>query len=303
MALKNLISNYYNGNPNRRDFTEADLPDNRIALFRTALSVRKGSMLGLNVLYLVFWIPAILWTALNLAQANLILTDAAADAAEMFRSLVFTYLLFMVPCIALTGPFNAAVSYISRNWARDEHSLVWLDFKAALKENWKQGLLFGIINGVVPLMMYICIVFYTSTAAQNVIFYIPLCLTVMIGFLWILSTQLIPTLMVTYYLKFTQLIRNAFLMTLATLPRAVGIFLLTMIFPILLIVSFALIPNIFSYVCIAFILFFGLFGLSFNKLLVASYANMVCEKYLNPKIEGSRTNIGLRSVQNVNINE
>ena len=30
-----------------------------------------------------------------------------------------------------------------------------------------------------------------------------------------------------------------------------------------------------------------------NKLIWASYANALCEKYLNPKIEGARTNIGL----------
>ena len=32
----------------------------------------------------------------------------------------------------------------------------------------------------------------------------------------------------------------------------------------------------------------------FNRLIIASYSNALCEKYLNVKIEGAETNIGLR---------
>ena len=37
-----------------------------------------------------------------------------------------------------------------------------------------------------------------------------------------------------------------------------------------------------------------LFMVAFNKLLTVSYANWLCETYMNPKIEGAQTNIGLR---------
>jgi hypothetical protein len=33
---------------------------------------------------------------------------------------------------------------------------------------------------------------------------------------------------------------------------------------------------------------------AFNGLISASFANYLCEKYLNPRIEGARTDIGLR---------
>ena len=41
-------------------------------------------------------------------------------------------------------------------------------------------------------------------------------------------------------------------------------------------------------------LLYLLFMPTFNKLLTVSYANWLCETYLNPRIEGARTNIGLR---------
>ena len=33
---------------------------------------------------------------------------------------------------------------------------------------------------------------------------------------------------------------------------------------------------------------------AFNRMITSSYANALCEKYLNTKIEGAATNIGLR---------
>ncbi|MBQ3424955.1 MAG: hypothetical protein IJH38_07150 [Clostridia bacterium] len=34
--------------------------------------------------------------------------------------------------------------------------------------------------------------------------------------------------------------------------------------------------------------------MAFNKLITVSYANWLCETYLNTRIEGAPTNIGLR---------
>ena len=62
MAGWNFFSNYFYGKPGQRDFTEADLPENRVQLFREVLRVRRGSLVGLNLLYLLIWIPAIFWT-------------------------------------------------------------------------------------------------------------------------------------------------------------------------------------------------------------------------------------------------
>ena len=56
--MGNLLQNYFHGKPGKRDFTEADLPASRTALFFSALRVRWRSMFSLNLLYLLCWIPA-----------------------------------------------------------------------------------------------------------------------------------------------------------------------------------------------------------------------------------------------------
>ena len=55
----------------------------------------------------------------------------------------------------------------------------------------------------------------------------------------------------------------------------------------------ALIPSSITWVMPVTLALYAFFLLSLNKLIAVSCANSVCEKYLNPKIEGAETNIGL----------
>ena len=53
-------------------------------------------------------------------------------------------------------------------------------------------------------------------------------------------------------------------------------------------------PASMGYVVLALSILYVLIMPTFNKLLTVSYANWLCETYMNPKIEGAQTNIGLR---------
>ena len=81
----------------------------------------------------------------------------------------------------------------------------------------------------------------------------------------------------------------------AALPRAFGALIATHALPLILVLAFLFVPGWLNWLTPIVLLFFGLFGLSFNKLIAASYANALCEKYLNTKIDGARVGIGLRS--------
>lgn len=287
MAKNGFFHSYFYGKSGKKDFTADDLPATRLQLFKTVLSVRKGSMLGLNLLYLFFWIPAIFWTFLNFIQLG----------AEGFSlsSLLYSWLLILFPLAAVTGPFNMGASYVMRNWARDEHSFVWMHFWAGVKANWKQGLLFGLINGAVPLLAFLCLSFYSGLTADSMLFYLPLALVLAAALLWYMCALILPTMLVSYELRFTDALRNALLMILATLPRSFAILLASLAGLLLLTVAFLFFPATLSYLAPAVLLFYGIFGLSFNKLIAASYANMLCEKYLNTKIDGAKVDIGLQS--------
>jgi len=101
-------------------------------------------------------------------------------------------------------------------------------------------------------------------------------------------------MLITYQLKTLDVIRNSVLMTVAKLPFALLIKLATLVVPALAYGLMALIPGIQMQVLMVVVLLYLTFMVAFNKLITVSYANWLFETYLNPRIEGARTNIGLR---------
>lgn len=294
MAKGGFFNTYFYGKSGKKDYTQADLPHTRFELFATVLSVRKGSMLGLNLLYLVFWLPALFWSFLSLIQIDV-------SSASSLYSIVFSWLLVMVPLIALTGPFNMGISYVMRNWARDEHSFAWSDFWAGVKSNWKNGLIFGLINGIMPMLACLCLGFYGQLLSASPLFYAAIAAVACVYLLWNMCAMILPTIIVGYELRFLSALKNAVLMSLASLPKTFGILLLTLLLPIAAVAVPMLIPAAIRYLPAVVLLYYTLFGLSMNKLLAASHANALCEKYLNTKIHGARVNIGLQSVSETDL--
>lgn len=286
MRLKKLIKNYYYGDPHKRDFTDADLPENRIELFKEVLKVRKESMLLLNLLYLVIWLPAIIWTGIHLIP--LLYTQI-----QNVNSYFFTYFLFLFPAVAITGPCTAGISFVMRNWARDEHSFLFSDYILGIRENWKQGLMMSCINGLVPLLVFIGIQFYTNMAKASAMFYVPMVLLILMALLWNIACQLMPMMMVTYKLSFPAVVKNSVLLSLATLPKALAIRLTTLALPLVLMIIAVFFPRALVPAGAIVIIAYLFFMLSLNRLIIASYANYACETYFNPRIEGAQSNIGL----------
>ena len=291
MGLRNLMNNYYYGKQGKADYTVENMPQNRRQLFAEVFKVRWSALFGVNLLYMVAWIPTIAWTVLN-AMALVNLPESAT--ADEVSGLLFTWLLVMIPCIAVTGPFNAGVSYVLRNWARDEHSFVLSDFKDAVKANWKQALVISLIDGVMPFILYTGWRFYGGMVARSVIFVVPAGLVLLVFILWRLASMLAYPMLITYDLSIKNVIRNSMLLSIAKLPFAVIIKLATLAVPAVGIGLGLLIPSIQWQILGIVVLLYLIFLVAFNKLIVASYANWLFETYLNPRIEGARTGIGLR---------
>ncbi len=291
MGFRDLMNNYYYGKQGKADYTIENMPQNRRQLFGEVLKVRWSALFGVNLLYMIAWIPAIVWTVINaLALLNL----PEGGTVDQMVSLVFTWLMIMIPCIAITGPFNAGISYVLRNWARDEHSFVLSDFKDAVKGNWKQALVMSVIDGVMPFIMFTGWRFYGSMMQNSMIYVVPAGLLMLVGIIWALASMLAYPMLITYDLKTMDVIRNSVLLSVAKLPFAVLIKLLTFVVPALGIGLGLLIPGIQWQVLGIVVVLYLVWLVAFNKLIVASYANWLFETYLNPQIKGAPTNVGLR---------
>ena len=293
MGIRNMLNNYYYGKQGKADFTVADLPANRRELFSAVFRVRWAQLAGVNLLYLLFWIPAIAWSSLNLTTLYGMLSTEGVTPQDV-SGVVMTWLLILAPCVALTGPFNAGATYVLRNWARDEHSFIWSDFWDAVKCNWKQALAVSAVSGVMLPLVYVGTYFYMAQMRQSIIFVMPFGLVLLVGMLWSLSTMVMYDMMVTYDLKLKDVIRNSLLLTMGRFPYALLFKLITLIVPILAFLVLWFVPTSLGYVVLVVSVLYMFYMLAFNKLVTVSYANWLCETFMNTRIEGAPTNIGLR---------
>ena len=200
---------------------------------------------------------------------------------------IMTTLLLAIPLFVIASVGRPGMMYVLRNWARDEHSFMWLDYKTAIKENWKQSLPLGFLNGLSFLLFFVAWTFYGEQANNNWIFAIPQGLMLVLLIVWWMMNEIIYVMMVTYDMKFFTLIRNSILIVIARLPIAFLILLGTIAIPMLLL----FVPA--PYNLLVLFVAYALIGFAFVGFVQASFANSCFDKYLNPRIEGAEVNKGL----------
>lgn len=83
--MAGLMNNYFYGKAGKGDYTVDQMPTTRKQLFFTTLRVRLSSMVGLNLLHVVFLLPMIIWLFINYQTLTMYATDEAykLGGAEM----------------------------------------------------------------------------------------------------------------------------------------------------------------------------------------------------------------------------
>lgn len=280
--MSGFINNYYYGKAGKADFTPENLPDSRVKLFFEMLRIHFSGLCAINLFYLIFCIPALLWTVTYLP----VLMSAEQDIQTVWSSLTL-YLIGMVPCLTIAGAGAPGLMYLCRNWSRDQHAFLVSDFKDAVKGNWKQGLVVGLINGLSLLVSYVGVMYYSQMAQTGLIWVIPEALVVMMLALWWMINMLIYPMMVTYDMNLKTLIRNAALIAAARLPWSilflVGAFAVPMVVAMFVPYGYLVMGLVYLVV-----------GFALTGLVYSSYANSCFDRFLNPKIEGAPVNMGLR---------
>ena len=324
-----MMNNYYYGKSGKGDFRKDDMPETRMQLFWDTLRTRLSGLCRLNLLYMLIWIPAMVTIFISSSQIysslSMVMVVKNNDYAtyvqyveesggqvnvteEEYNKLkeeevnlqgylynsIFQMLLILFPCIAITGPCTAGISYVTRNWSRDEHAFIWTDFKDAVKENWKIPLLLSTITGALPMLVYQGWMTYGRMAESNMIMIVPQMLVVLIGIVWALCVTYMHPLTVTYDLKVSGVLRNGLLLGIARLPFSFLIRLLHCV------------PGLIAFVAVWFFgmdlmlglvllgAYYVIIGFSLSRFVTASYTNAVFDRFINPRIEGAPVNKGLR---------
>jgi uncharacterized membrane protein YesL len=121
--------------------------------------------------------------------------------------------------VILLYPFLAGLTFVTRNYAREEHAFIFSDFKDAVKNNWVSFLLDGILCYVVFLVMSISIPFYWNAGGKNILYAVGAGLCVMISLLFVFSQYYVPVMLVTFNLKFSQVLKNSFIFAILGVGR------------------------------------------------------------------------------------
>lgn len=293
-----FFDRFYYGKAGKHDYTEMDMPKSRVSLFFLVFKERFFDLIKLNLLQVVFWIPMLLWTLLNIvmiqsidAETMLAQENGAVELLSTMGSYLVAWLIGLIPCVLITGPSSAGAAYVMRNWSRDQHAFLFSDFKDAFKSNWKQALAVSAITCLLPLVVYTAVTYYGEMAKNNVIMYIPLVIVLSAMLMWILMLPLLYPMMIGYELRFKDLVKNAFLMAAASLPKVALARVITLI-PIVAMIIGVYLGNVIVMLIVA--LYYLLIGFALSRLVYASFANDIFDRFLNSRIEGAETRMGLR---------
>ena len=157
----------------------------------------------------------------DLCKLNLLFCNPVAviGALCFWLNSLFPYPAVDFLPVILLYPFLAGLTFVTRNYAREEHAFIFSDFKDAVKNNWASFLLDGILCYVVFLVMSISIPFYWNAGGKNILYAVGAGLCVMISLLFVFSQYYVPVMLVTFNLKFSQVLKNSFIFAILGVGR------------------------------------------------------------------------------------
>lgn len=173
-----------------------------------------------NLLYLLTLIPTAI---IMLFLSSIVVAKLIEGAADVIGSdgfsvaMIFGCLLFTNLIAALwgMGPATAGMTYIMRNYAREEHAWLWSDFKDTFKSNFKQSIAVFAIDIALLFFFYVAIIVYSQMS--GLMMYLKYVIYIMILIYTLMHMYIYP-MMVTFDMSLKDLYRNSLIFALGKLP-------------------------------------------------------------------------------------
>ena len=131
-----------------------------------------------------------------------------------------TYIFYGIGALTLLtfGVVNAGTAYVLRNLVSGEPVFVWSDFLHGVKNNYKQALPFGILDGLISVLL--CYNIYSMLTGTSEFFASMLFwANVAILLVWFFMRYYIYLQMVTFRLTVFKIIKNALIFSLVGVKR------------------------------------------------------------------------------------
>lgn len=299
---KGLIYRLTMGKDNLPDFTPSRLPGSRWAQFKDIFRNRFGALVKVNLLVLLFALPAVAWfviiNMLKTVDASLIPYSGnigfgypvVNDAVQMGQMRAFSFeiqrWLVMIPLIMIAGIGLAGAFYVMRRLVWDQGISVGGDFFRGIKYNFFPFLWSSLFAGISLFLVMFNISAYNILDIHKAWKVVGITISIIQFVLILFMMIFMTTQAVTYRLKMWGLIKNSFLFAIALVPQNL-IFLILSAIPVLLIIF---LPSIISMIIV---MLFCLLGFSYIILIWTLYAHSIFDRFINDKVEGAVKNRGL----------
>lgn len=202
-----------------------DENDSRFKIFFAVLFRKFWKFLQLNILYVICSIPLVLLLVVIVASS----TSAGSDEDKALK-----FFLYSIPCllyISVIGlaPLITGFTYVLRNFSREQHAWVMSDFFEHIRKNFKQAMLVFLIDILAVFLVLTNYTFYSSLENSNILITIAKTFVVVATLIYFMMHFYIYQIMVTFSMTVKQIYRNSLILTLAHLPRNIGILALIII--------------------------------------------------------------------------
>lgn len=303
---KGFIARMIEGPERAEGYARSTLPGNRWELGWDIFKTNTGKLVGLNLLMLLFFLPVLALVVLRYLEITYLAYQTPFSQNLGLGYPAFPSMAGLVEYIYLTAnmqsfmflPIAGAIAavglsggmYCMRNFVWAEGVSVGSDFWAGVKKNFWQIFFVTVAYSVVMFLSIISISYSDFVRANGTSNWLLIASNVISYFMAIFCTIVFMfalTLSVTYKLKFTHLIRNAFIMSIALIP-------LNLFFAAFALVSVLLLMLGGIFASFGAILFL-LFGLSLFALVWTNYSQWAFDKFINDKVPGAVKNRGIYS--------
>ena len=211
-----------------------------------------------------------------IAAAVLLALPYFMNFEEVLKAIVYEKNVILPPLpfvpFMFMGPFIAGLTYVLRNWSRQEHAFLVSDFFEHTRKNWKQGLLMSIIITVATYLYFTAVIFYLKSGLSPSV---VLAISVVVGFMLLAMSFYTYPMMVTFDMKLKDIIKNAWIFAMAKLPQ--NLFFLIIISAVHLLLLY--------YIPIVWILLMALILIAWTGYTMNYYAWHVMDKHMISQLD------------------
>jgi len=159
-------------------------------------------------------------------------------------------------CIITFGPVRIGATYILRDIVRGEPVMIWHDFWYAIRRNFRQALIYGIIDVAIVFLTVYDIMFFNLNYGASMVLNTMFFMSLMLGILYAFMRIYIYLQIVTFDISIFKAFKNALAFTVLGVKRNImallGIVLVLMInyvllatyFPLGVILPFVIVPSL-----------------------------------------------------------